>query len=164
MLNYYLVGMRVTVGNVKMAAGLYAQDQWVPIVQSVINLIVSIVGAMKLGLAGVFLGTVVSSICISCWYRPIIVYKYVFGKPAREYFSRYTIYMIVMIANVLLVMAVSRYIIAPLALSQIVNFFLMAVVCMILPNGIIIALFHKTEEFRYLMDVVKVLFIRRFRR
>ena len=72
--------------------------------------------------------------------------------------------MIVTIVNVLLVMAVSRYIIAPLALSQIVNFFLMAVVCMILPNGIIIALFHKTEEFRYLMDVVKVLFIRRFRR
>ena len=164
MFNYYLVGMRITVGNVKMAAGLYAQDQWVPIVQSVINLIVSIIGAIKMGLAGVFLGTVVSSICIPCWYRPVIIYKYAFRKPVKEYFSRYAIYMAVTIVNVLLVMAVSHYIIAPLALSQIVNFFLMAVVCVILPNGIITALFHRTEEFRYLMGVVRVLFIKRFKR
>lgn len=164
MINYYLVGMRVTVGNVKMAAGLYAQDQWVPIVQSVINLIVSIVGAMKLGLAGVFLGTVVSSISIPCWYRPVIVYKYVFRKPVREYFSKYVIYMSVTIVNIWLVMAVNRYIVVSLALSQILKFLILAVVCVILPNGIIIALFHKTEEFRYLMDLIRGLLIRRFRR
>lgn len=157
MVNYYLVGMRVTVGNVKMAAGLYSQDQWAPIVQAVINLIVSIVGAMRMGLSGVFLGTVVSSICVPCWYRPLIVYKYAFHKPAREYFSRYFIYMIVAIVNVLLVLAVNRYIISPLALPKFADFFLIAVVCTLLPNGIIVALFHRTEEFRYLVGLAKSL-------
>lgn len=163
MVNYYLVGMRVTVGNVKMAAGLYVQDQWAPIVQAIINLVVSIVAAMQMGLPGVFLGTVVSSICVPCWYRPLVVYKYAFHKPVWEYFSRYFIYLIVAVANVLLVLTINHYIIAPLALPEVAEFFLMAVVCACVPNGIIIALFHRTEEFRYLVSLATSL-IKRFKK
>lgn len=163
MVNYYLVGMRVTVGNVKMAAGLYAQDQWAPIVQAVINLVVSIVAAMRMGLPGVFLGTVISSICVPCWYRPLVVYKYAFHKPVREYFSRYFIYLVVVVANVLLVLTINRNIIVPLALPEIAEFGLMAIICACVPNGIIIALFHRTEEFHYLVVLASSM-LKRFRK
>lgn len=163
MINYYLVGMRVTVGNVKMAAGLYAQDQWAPIVQAVINLVVSIIAAMQMGLPGVFLGTVISGICVPCWYRPLVVYKYAFHKPVREYFSRYFIYLAVTMANVLLVMAINRYIITPAALPEVAEFLLMSVVCVCVPNCIIIVLFHRAEEFQYLLALATSI-IKRFRR
>lgn len=157
MINYYLVGMRVTVGNVKMAAGLYSQDQWAPIVQAVINLAVSIVGAMRMGLAGVFLGTVVSSICVPCWYRPVVVYKYAFHKPVKEYFSSYFLYLAVVLLNITIVILINRYVISPLALSEYAGFGMMMLVCLIVPNAVIIILFHRTKEFGYLIQLAKSL-------
>lgn len=157
MINYYLVGMRVTVGNVKMAAGLYSQDQWAPIVQAVINLAVSIVGAMRMGLSGVFLGTVVSSICVPCWYRPVVVYKYAFHKPVKEYFSRYFLYLAVVLLNIMLVTLINYYVIAPLALSEYASFGMMMLVCLLVPNAVIVILFHRTEEFGYLVRLAKSL-------
>lgn len=163
MINYYLVGMRVTIGNVKMAAGLYSQDQWAPLIQAAINLVVSIVGAIQIGLPGVFLGTVVSSICVPCWYRPMVVYKYAFHKPVKEYFSRYFLYLGVTIVNIMLVTLINRCIISPLMLSAYTSFFMMMLVCILIPNGVIVVLFHRTEEFGYLVGLVKS-FLKRFKR
>lgn len=163
MINYYLVGMRVTVGNVKMAAGLYSQDQWAPIVQAVINLVVSIVGAMRMGLSGVFLGTVVSSICVPCWYRPVVVYKYAFHKPVKEYFSSYFLYLAVVLLNTMLVFLINYYVISSLALSEYGSFGIMMLVCLLVPNAVIVILFHRTEEFGYLVRLAKS-FVERWKR
>lgn len=154
MINYYLVGMRVTIGNVKNAAGLYAQDQWVPIVQSVINLIVSIWGAMNMGLAGVFLGTVVSSVAIPCWYRPVIVYKFTFKRPVTEYFISYFKYLAVVAINLCMVLGINCYLLNGLPVSAVVRFVLQMLLCATLPNILVIVFFHRSEEFRYLVSLV----------
>lgn len=153
MINYYLVGMRVTVGNVKMAAGLYKQDQWAPIVQSIINLGVSIIGAIHIGLAGVFLGTVVSSISIPCWYRPVVVYQYAFNRNPKEYFCDYFKYMGVVLIDTIFVLLINRCFIDGMGFSIYVSFILKGIVCALIPNIIIIALFHKCEEFQYLLKL-----------
>lgn len=164
MINYYLVGMRVTIGNVKMAAGLYAQDQWAPIVQAIINLLVSIVGAIHLGLAGVFLGTVVSSIAVPCWYRPIVVYKYAFNRPVREYFFTYLKYMFVVFLCLFFVLIINRFIIDAWIRNTYVKFFFEMLTCVIVPNAVIILLFYRTSEFSYLLNVLKSLFKRMLNR
>jgi len=154
MLNYYLVGMRVTIGNVKMAAGLYAQDQWAPIVQAFINLAVSIWGAIHMGLAGVFLGTVASSLAVPCWYRPVVVYKYAFQRPVKEYFTRYALYFAVVVMNLLLVAGINHWIIDAYIVNVYLSFILKMFVCALVPNIVIVLLFHRTEEFRYLYSLV----------
>ncbi len=156
MLNYYLVGMRVTIGNVKMAAGLYAQDQWVPIVQSIINLVVSIWGSIHIGLAGVFLGTVVSSLAIPCWYRPIIVYKYVFKKSCKEYFKEYIQYFLVIILCFLL----TSFLCNRVALTAIPALLVKGGICAIVPNMIIILIYHRSENFKNVLGIVNM-FIRK---
>lgn len=156
MLNYYLVGMRVTIGNVKNAAGLYSQDQWVPVVQSLVNLVVSILGAVKMGLPGVFLGTVVSSVAVPCWYRPVVVYKYVFQKPVNEYFAYYFMYLAVVLMNLFLVMGINHFIIDSHASNEYISFILKMIACAIVPNAVIIALFHRTEEYGYLVGLAKL--------
>lgn len=155
MINYYLVGMRVTIGNVKMAAGLYKQDQWAPIVQSIINLVVSIAGAIYLGLPGVFLGTVVSSVSIPCWYRPVVVYRYAFQKSPKEYFITYFKYMAVVALNVWLVIGIDKYLLKNICLSKFGMFLSKGLVCLLIPNIIIIVLFYNTEEFQYLLGLIK---------
>lgn len=155
MINYYLVGMRVTVGNVKMAAGLYAQDQWVPIVQSLVNLVVSIVGAKYMGLSGVFLGTVISSICLPCWYRPIVVYKYAFKRPAKEYFVTYIQYAIVTLAALLCVLKLNEMICSVVNENIFVAFLIKVAMCALIPNIIFILICHRKDEFKYLLSLSK---------
>ena len=162
MLNYYLVGMRITIGNVKMAAGLYKQDQWAPIVQAIVNLAVSIIGAIHMGLAGVFLGTVISSISVPCWYRPVVVYKYAFQKPVIEYFKVYFLYLAVVLLNVV----ATRYICEMVGCritSQFVNLLVQAAICVVLPNVVVILLFWKTDEFRYVTILVEAFLLRKSR-
>ncbi len=159
-LNYYLVGMRVTIGNVKNAAGLYEQDQWAPIIQSIVNIVVSVWGAMRMGLAGVFLGTVVSSLAVPCWYRPVVVYKHAFKMPVRIYFTRYVTYFTVVAANLLLVSGLHQYVIDAMTTNPHLAFLLKMVVCAVVPNAVIVALFYRTPEFVYLCSLAKSLLLR----
>lgn len=161
MLNYYLVGMRVTVGNVKMASGLYAQDQWVPVVQAVINLAVSIVAALRMGLAGVFLGTVVSGLAIPCWYRPIIVYKHTFERSAKEYFITYLKYFAVVILGLTIVKFTDIVLVDSLILNKYLAFLAKMFVCAIIPNAVICLIFRRSEEFKYFFSLTKTFIKRR---
>lgn len=162
MINYYLVGMRVTIGNVKMAAGLYAQDQWVPIVQALINLVVSIVGAIHMGLAGVFLGTVVSGLAIPCWYRPMIVYRHTFERSSKDYFITYIKYLFVVLLSLSLVELINIFVVDILVTDLYLAFILKMFVCAIVPNALICSIFFRTDEFKYFVNLAKTVIIGRF--
>jgi O-antigen/teichoic acid export membrane protein len=152
LINYYLVGMRVPVYSVKSSAGIYVQDKFVPLIQSAINLIVSIIGVQYLGLAGVFIGTIVSSL-VPCLYRPIVVYKYVFGASPKEYFINYFYYFMVVLLNILVVSSISTWVfkngVTWLSLLE------TGLTCVILPNTINWLLFKNTEDYRYVRGIVK---------
>ena len=161
MLNYYLVGMRVTIGNVKMASGLYAQDQWVPVMQALINLVVSIVAAIYMGLAGVFLGTVVSGLAIPCWYRPIIVYKYTFECSAKEYFVTYLKYFAIVILSLIIVKFIDTAFVDYLISNTYLAFLFKMFVCAIVPNVMVCLIFWRAKEFKYLLNLAKSIIKRR---
>lgn len=83
--NFYLLGLSSSLDVVKAAAGLYDPDKWAPIVQSVLNLAVSIVLAWRIGLAGVFIGTLVS-VMVPLTVKPFVLYRHLFGGKPRRYF------------------------------------------------------------------------------
>lgn len=151
LVNYYLMGMRVPLGNIKAAAGVYAQDKFVPIIQAVINLVVSIIGVKLWGLPGVFLGTIISGI-LPCINRPIIVYKYVFNKKVNAYFIEYFIYMSVVIFNIILVNGLMHLILGD---NQSVSAFIIKLItCIFLPNIIVALLYRNKAEFKYIKNLV----------
>lgn len=96
-INFYITGMRIPINTVKTAAGLYDVDKFTPLLQSVINLAVSIVLVKKIGLLGVIVGTTISSIAIPIWQRPYLVYKHVLKKSSKEYFASYLKYILILI-------------------------------------------------------------------
>lgn len=83
--NLFFTGMRVITGIIKGAAGENDKDRFVPLIQSLLNIVISIIGAKKWGLDGVIIGTILSSIVPNI-VRPIITYKYVFEKEIKGYF------------------------------------------------------------------------------
>lgn len=86
--NYYLLGMTQVLDTVKAAAGLYDADKWVPLCQAAVNLIVSMALAKAIGLAGIFIGTLVSTL-LPLIAKPLIIYHRIFETAAKPFFFRF---------------------------------------------------------------------------
>ena len=76
---------RAVFANFKTAAGIFYEDRHVPIAESVINIVASVVLVHFLGLAGAFLGTAISSLVLHAYTYPKYVYKGVLGRTYGEY-------------------------------------------------------------------------------
>ena len=74
---FFILQVRQPIDSFKQAYGLY-DDIWSPVIQSVINLIFSILFVIKYGVLGVFLGTLISQFIIVMLWRPYYVFKYGF--------------------------------------------------------------------------------------
>lgn len=83
--NFYLLGLTYLLDVVKSAAGLYDKDKWVPLAQAGVNLLVSIVLGLKIGIAGIFIGTLTSTL-IPLLVKPVIIYRNVFQTSCKGHF------------------------------------------------------------------------------
>ena len=101
--NFYLDGMKLCLDSIKDASGVYDQDKYIPILQSIVNIVVSVVLVQYIGILGVVLGTLISNILLPCWNRPYIIYKYVFDSSPKEYYKNYikNIFVCVLISTIM---------------------------------------------------------------
>lgn len=133
-------------------AGLYRQDRWFAILEAVINIVLAIVLSNWLKLNGILLASIISLIAIPFWIQPIIVYRNLFQTNVWNYFSKYIIYVVVTIGS-----GIITYLIC--SLLQFENQFLTlitnALCCFIIPNTINIIIFYRTDEFQYLLSILK---------
>lgn len=146
-INNYMFGMRVPLFTIKSAAGIYDQDKFVPMIQSIVNLVVSIILIQKVGLIGVFLGTLISGLVPSL-YRPYIVYKEVFKISSISYYIQYFKNIIILI----FVSEITSLICSMVNLSSnIVQFGMQMCICVLIPNIIFLLLFYNKDEFKYIV-------------
>lgn len=83
--NFYLEGMRASVTTFKEAAGIFHEDRRIPIIEALVNLTVSIALAKWLGIAGVFLGTIISTAVVYFYSYPKYVCRPLFGMTYWQY-------------------------------------------------------------------------------
>jgi len=144
-INNFLTGLRIPLITMKSAAGTYMEDSWIPFAFAGVNLVVSIVLAKHMGVAGVFLGTIIGSLLTADWYRPIIIYHKVFHTSVKEYYKNYIKYILLGFANMGIAYGLCMLINTPIV---IVNFVIKAIIAVVIPLGINTLLFYKTEEFQ----------------
>ncbi len=87
-INFFLLGMRVPLNLVKTAAGAFEKDRYAPLVQGILNLVISIILCKTYGIDGVLLGTLISTLIVPFWTQPYVVYKIVFKINILVYFKR----------------------------------------------------------------------------
>ena len=156
LIDFYFKGGRVVLLNYKIAAGVFEQDKYLSIIQGGVNLVISIIGARYIGLAGVYIGTVVSGVMANL-VRPVIIYRDCFARSAWEYFRDSLKYIAAILGILLLLIPVKKFLLARVNLF---SFLLMAGIITIVYNLVFICFFRKTEEFAYLLSVLG----RKFRR
>lgn len=150
LIDYYFKGDRIVLSNFKTAAGVYEQDKYLALIQGVVNLIISIILVQKIGLMGVYIGTIISGL-IANITKPFIIYRTCFSMKAREYFKDSLKY-IILIAASLGILLIIRYNIKYQV--TIGYFILMTLLTTFVYNSIFVLSCYKSKEFQYLKQII----------
>lgn len=145
----YFKGDRIVLSNFKTAAGVFEQDKYLALIQGGVNLVLSIWLVQKIGLAGIYVGTVISGL-IANLTKPVIIYRVCFGRSSRYYFAESIRY-----AGTVAVLAAGLKLVGNRVMAQpaIGSFLLMVVIITLVFNGVFLLLFGRSREFRYLKQV-----------
>ncbi|SHE83324.1 lipopolysaccharide biosynthesis protein [Alkalibacter saccharofermentans] len=150
--DYYLKGHRIVVNNFKVAAGIFDEDKYIGLIQAIVNLVISIILVKKIGLPGIFIGTVIQGL-ISNMSRPFIVYRKIFGRSGIEYYVDSLFYLCVLIVPLLVLEFMKPIILMNLGIS---NFVFMIFLVALIPNVFFVLFLRKRKEFKYLLDLIKI--------
>ena len=129
------------------ANALFVQGKYRPAIMIVINIVLSIAFAKKMGVYGVLFATVLSRLLTHVWYDPWLVYRKVFHKPFSEYIKVKLKYIFIVTVNCIGVYSLCSYIKFD---SLWVSFFVKTLCCAIVPNTVVLILFFRNQEFRSL--------------
>lgn len=157
-INFFIVSSRSTYGAFKEAAGIFYEDRFVPVIESLLNIVLSIIFVKKFGLMGVFMGTIGSGLVLWCYSYPKYVYNKLFGRKISDYMKETIYYFIIFI-----LIAGFTYSLAILISFDNVylQFISNVLIALIVPNVIMLLLFSKDENFKYFINMLKGLKKRR---
>ena len=105
---FYFNGIRKTILTFRNAVGLFWEDRYKPIFEVIINLVCSIPLTYIFGVAGVKLGTVISTITVTFWLEAYILYKYYFEKSCWLYIFKQIYYITLTILICVLTLFLSK--------------------------------------------------------
>lgn len=151
MINFYVSGMRRSISMIKTTSGIFHEDRYAPFIEAAVNLGVSIILVQYLGITGVFIGTLISTLVVPFWIAPYLVYTKVFNKPVIHYFLKYIYYIAIGIGTCFVTSFICNF--APY--DGLFQLAVRGILCLVIPNVIYICIFYKTDEFKYLLRILK---------
>lgn len=87
MINMFVYLTRWSIETFKNAKGIYKEDLPYAVMEMSLNLVFSLILVQHMGIKGVILGTVISNVCVLVWAKPKLVFKMVFNREIKEYYS-----------------------------------------------------------------------------
>jgi len=155
---FYLTSVRRITNSYTYGSGFFVKDKIRPFIEAAINIVVSIILAIKIGIAGVFLGTVISMLLTAIWREPMILYRYEFKRPMWEYWKYFTIFTVgtvLISAGLTLLKQQTGF-----ACTNIGWWFAEAAVCIVVYNLIMLCVFAWNEDLRYCVSQVRDIMLR----
>ncbi|MEG1547534.1 MAG: hypothetical protein RR527_02205 [Clostridia bacterium] len=155
--SYYLTGMRRTIIAFRDALGLFQIDRYKPIFEAVIKLVVSILLLQRFGVAGVFMGTIISTLTTSFWVEPYVLFHHYFKDGLGAFWRDYILRTLVMCLSIWIMHKISLVLFDGSLVRLIALFAVSAVV----PNLILILFFWKTAPFEDCLERIRIRFNRK---
>lgn len=148
---FLIPGLNHTCTIYKDACGLFWQTRYRTIATATINIIISVILVGKIGLIGVFLGTIVSYFLTTFLKDPIIIYKEVLMTTPKKFYLWYaSSFIIINFVNGLIGLCLKN-----LLADTYIMLSIKAIVCFTIVNIIYFLLCRKTEEFQYFKELLK---------
>lgn len=130
--------------------GLFNKDKYISIVGAIVNLIVSIVLVQFAGISGVIWGTIISQL-VQLLLKAKLLFQEYFKMSCSQYLMRMLLCFAVFVLE--LTVTYGCCCLVP-SIGQILQFGMKMIICLIVPNMMTFILFHKTDEFHYLIGLI----------
>jgi len=144
--NFFFTQNRLLVKTFKTNAGIFRPDMYKPLIETAFNLSLSIFLVHIYGILGVLIGTLANTFFICIWVEAFIVHKYVFATGMARYLKMYAVQIFVLIISCVLSLYINGFI---------DNFILKCLVSIFVPASVYFLFFFRTEEFKYLVEIIK---------
>lgn len=147
-LNYFLPNVLTPVWSYRNTTGLFRETRDILLYAAGINLVLSYFMGLRWGLTGILAATAVSRVLTSFWYEPYLLHKRIFGCSSIPFFLRQGACLGIVVLSFAAIALVSSL----CGLGVWADFFLRGVLCLVIPNGLLLALHFRTEAFGYLKE------------
>ena len=147
-LNFYLPNVLVPVWNFRNTSGLFRETKNILLYAAAINLVLSYFLGVKWVLTGILAETSISRLLTSFWFEPYILHKKIFETSCAPFFLRQGACLGIVVLSFAAITLVSSL----CGLGVWGDFFLRGVLCLVIPNGLLLALNFRTEAFGYLKE------------
>ena len=145
---FYITGMRNATLAFRDSLGLFYYDRYKSVVEAILNIVLSLILVNKFGAAGVFLGTICSTLLTSSWVEPFVLYKHRLKTSAMEYFFKYIYYTawgcVIFLVTDKLCRFMDGYSIKVILYR--------VIVCTFVVNGSLLIVYFKNNEFKYVIE------------
>ncbi|MBD5559686.1 MAG: hypothetical protein HDQ87_04920 [Clostridia bacterium] len=152
-INFYVWGMRKSVLMFWDTYGLYWHGRFKPIAEALLNLAVSILLAPRLGVAGILIGTIISTLITSFWVEPTVLFKQSFHASSLSYFKDYAVNSCVTAIAFLLTSWACTFVPA----EGLGWFIVRVVLCLLVSNAAFAVFYWRRREFRFFLELFRSL-------
>ncbi len=152
----YIFGLQRNLATFRTSMGLFEQAKYRPLFGIVINLGISVVLVKHLGICGVLIGTIISSLVTYMWFDPYIIYKFGFKKSVKKYYLKNFEYLLFILINGIIIKIFLNFI-----NYEGLKYFLVAgFTSVTIPVMLLIVVYGKSDEAKYIKDILKKLIIK----
>lgn len=149
-LNFYMQGQRRSLQTFRSSLGLLTHEKYKPFIEAVLNILISALLGLKLGLIGVLLGTLLSYSLSSLWIEPYTLYRHGFAKNVVLYYQKY----FSRLAITFIMTYLSYVISTQVQFDSILGFMIKCIICLLVPNITLLLVYRKNE---HLLKVISII-------
>lgn len=146
-INFFISGIKDAMLVFRDSLGLFRSDRFIPLLEAGLNLIISVFLVKQSGTAGVFLGTLISILITSVWMEPYLLHKNYLKISCRTFFLHCFIYITVIGG----IWWLTDFLCHAVSGNYFVLFIKRVIICIIVPNAVMIGLYYRTKEFRFIL-------------
>ena len=150
-INFYINGIKQASNIFKEAAGIFYEDRFVPLIESIVNIVFSLIFVKFFGLAGIFMGTICSSLVLICYSYPKYVYNGVLKDKILNYFKIHIFYAFICTILFIITKYICGYIVVD---SIIVELIIKGILCVVVINLLYLLIVRKNNDFIYLKKLI----------
>lgn len=150
-INILIKIFRTIVDIFKESCGFF-NDIQAPILESIVNLVFSIMLGIKYELNGIIMGTIISNITIILIYKPILVFKRCFDKDIKEYIKVYGNYLILLLISLFFLNIATKSFIRE-NINSWLDWIIYATIISIITGIILFIVFLLNKEFRNIIKI-----------
>lgn len=130
--------------------GVFKSTKYIPLARGVLNLVISYALVKKYGVAGVFGGTLISTVAVPFFWEPYALFKHGFGKECKPFLIKYVGYT----ASAAIICMTSCFLCGFIYAGGILGIFLKIGISVSLTNAVIVLIYGKSREFQEICEIL----------